>query len=327
MKLLQLLGFCFLVGCAVAIDSSEENVTENGNSTDNDDANFVVNQNSEEALKVEPLEENIESRLGEEPAMAGIGEQGDAFQGDILLTDEQRQQMFDTSDFESRTGFLSPNRQWPKSGTIVTVPYIIDRSVGKRLFFKKNGPFKFREIFFPTAAKKTVIRQAMQGIEKVSCVRFRERKTQKDYVRIKSHARNCQADLGRTKGEQKVELGPNCFDVGVIMHELIHTLGYTHMQNHANRDQFVTIHWDRINEENKHNFEKVNVREYGNFNTAYDFQSIMHYGANFFAKQGISKPTIEAKPKYKQYQSTLGSRGKLTAGDIKRINNMYKCSK
>lgn len=113
------------------------------------------------------------------------------------------------------------------------------------------------------------------------------------------------------------------------MHELIHALGYTHMHNHAKRDEFVKIHWDRIDQGRGNiNFRPVNVREYGNFETAYDFASIMHYPPRSFPISGLASnlATIEPVKKYERYRNVMGNREKLTSGDIKRINNMYKCA-
>lgn len=169
----------------------------------------------------------------------------------------------------------------------------------------------------------------MRRIESVSCVRFKARKTQANYVYVRPHKSNCQSAVGMMqKGAQLLELGPGCFNIGTIMHELIHSLGYTHMHNHAQRDKFVKIHKDRVAPEKWHNFAPVNVRDYGNFDTPYDFLSIMHYPRSSFAKSNLPKNTVTIEPleKYKKFRFFIGTRKDLSRGDIKRINNMYKCS-
>ena len=97
------------------------------------------------------------------------------------------------------------------------------------------------------------------------------------------------------------------------MHELIHTLGFTHMQNHINRDSFVKIHWNRIQSERRHNFDNVDVSEYGNFNTPYDFASLMHYENDAFAKNS-GEITIE--PLDGRYRPLMGYHQELSNGDI-----------
>lgn len=106
------------------------------------------------------------------------------------------------------------------------------------------------------------------------------------------------------------------------MHELIHALGYTHMQNHIDRDRYVKIHWDNIEPQHLKNFKKVNLSKYGNFNTFYDYHSVMHYGKDAFAKPGTGLTIV---PIVTKYVDEIGQRDKLSKGDRRRINNMYKC--
>lgn len=132
MKFFRFIVFCFLVGSSPAIGSNEEDSDEVGNFTSADEANFVVFQSPEEASKVEPLIENFEKRFGETPAMSIPEEQGDAFQGDMILTADQRQRMLDTSIVESRTGRLSEEYRWPKNkGGYTIVPYVIDKAISE----------------------------------------------------------------------------------------------------------------------------------------------------------------------------------------------------
>lgn len=111
--------------------------------------------------------------------------------------------------------------------------------------------------------------------------------------------------------------------IGTIMHELIHTLGYSHMHNHSDRDKFVTINWNNIKPDHESNFDLVNEEEYGNFDTRYDFYSVMHYSLDTFSiKRG--EPTI--LPRHPKFRHLIGQRRELSKGDKKRINKMYKCS-
>lgn len=179
-------------------------------------------------------------------------------------------------------------------------------------------------------AQRTKISEAMRTIEGVSCVRFKPKKTQVNYVYIRPHKTNCQAVMGKKPepGLQVLELAPACYQVGTIMHELIHVLGFTHMQNHPQRDKFVKIHRSRIDDDKWHNFVPVNVRKFGNFDMPYDFKSIMHYPRSSFPKKDLPKGTVTIEPveKYKKYRDVIGERESLSNGDIKRINNMYKCA-
>ncbi|KAG5668447.1 hypothetical protein PVAND_016387 [Polypedilum vanderplanki] len=244
-------------------------------------------------------------------------ENGNYFQGDMNLLPQQ-EKYFTTNDTDddaeneneedglfTRTGIINTKYRWPKDkeGHVI-LPYVIDELA------------KFSTL------EKTMIKLAMEYIEYYTCVRFVERTDQVDYIFIKSGA-GCYSNVGKTGGKQIISFQKGgCFTRGTLMHEIIHSLGYDHMQNHADRDQFVTIKWENINTAERHNFERVDARKYSNFGTPYDYNSVMHYNPKAFSKNG--KETIV--PKDPQYRDKIGQRRGLSTGDVQRINNMYSCN-
>lgn len=61
--------------------------------------------------------------------------------------------------------------------------------------------------------------------------------------------------MGRIGGRQNVNLRANrigygCFRLGSIMHELMHALGFYHMQSSSVRDKYVKIAWPNIKKGN-----------------------------------------------------------------------------
>ena len=45
----------------------------------------------------------------------------------------------------------------------------------------------------------------------------------------------------------QVNLGEYCFNsIGIVLHEIMHALGFEHEQNRPDRDKYITIHWDRV---------------------------------------------------------------------------------
>ena len=52
--------------------------------------------------------------------------------------------------------------------------------------------------------------------------------------------------IGRRGGRQVVSIGKNCDRVGIIIHELMHALGFWHEQSRPDRDEHITIHLDDI---------------------------------------------------------------------------------
>lgn len=66
------------------------------------------------------------------------------------------------------------------------------------------------------------------------------------------------------------------FTKRVILHELLHTLGYNHEHLRPDRDSFITIHWSNLQDATTKAF-----KIYDGMSTAdpYDFDSIMHYAS------------------------------------------------
>lgn len=63
-------------------------------------------------------------------------------------------------------------------------------------------------------------------------------------------------------------------------------LGFYHMQSAHDRDDYVTIVWDKISPGKEHNFNKYTNTEVTHFNTTYDYYSVMHYGPYGFSTDG-----------------------------------------
>lgn len=161
----------------------------------------------------------------------------------------------------------------------------------------------------------------MDEIEAVTCIRFKDRKHEKDFVNIYS-GKYCKSNLGRTGGPQELSLNTfKCFQKGIIIHELMHALGYIHMQSRPDRDKYVKIVWQNIRPQFVSEFDKVNPGVFNYYGTGYDYQSIMHYGSRAASKNGGR--TIITRDE--RFQEVIGQRGGLSDGDIKRINNKYKC--
>lgn len=167
-----------------------------------------------------------------------------------------------------------------------------------------------------------IIKSAFNDLEKYTCIRFVYKTNHEDYVHI-FKGEGCYSYVGKIGGRQKLSLDDGCIDRGTIQHEIIHALGYTHMQNHADRDKYIRILWNNIEPKHHHNFEKVQSWEYGNFNTAYDFKSVMHYENGAFSSN--NRDTIVPTQKYMAWKDYLSHTRKLTQGDADRLNNMYKC--
>jgi hypothetical protein len=82
----------------------------------------------------------------------------------------------------------------------------------------------------------------------------------------------------------------------------------------------VTIYLDNVDPDQKFNFDKVDPNLYGNFNTSYDYLSVMHYPRWAFSNNSMDAIV----PKDLSFIDKIGA-SELTKGDITRLKKMYEC--
>lgn len=120
--------------------------------------------------------------------------------------------------------------------------------------------------------------------------------------------------VGRQGGKQDIRIGTGCA-LMTIAHEIGHALGLWHEQSRADRDEYVKIIWENIDENHRFNFNQHlnDGMDYG----AYDYNSIMHYGFYAFSKNGKKTiiPLVE--------NAKIGQRQYLSDKDIAAINAFY----
>jgi len=123
---------------------------------------------------------------------------------------------------------------------------------------------------------------------------------------------------------------PGCDSLGTSMHEFLHTLGQLHEQSRPDRDTFVTVEFEKIQENYKSQFE-VDAKE--DTVRPYDMLSLMHYDSHAFSTDGSA--TITAKPaayglytnntaEYHKYR--LGNRIGMTQTDADQLAAQYSCT-
>ncbi|CAG9807141.1 unnamed protein product [Chironomus riparius] len=229
-------------------------------------------------------------------------ENGEFYQGDIVLLDEELKSLHDSSDCKARTGLSSVLKRWPKN-----------------LYGKVIIPFTISDDFYFN--DKASILSAMYDIEAHTCIKFIQRSYEHDYIYIISDT-GCYSYIGRKLGPQVMSLQrDDCISHGHIIHELVHALGFHHMHNHIDRNNYVTINYNNVDPSKINQFVAVDPLLFENFGTPYDYYSVMHYDTYTFSKNGLQ--TI--LPNDYNYRNVLGQRIGLSIGDVKRINSMYKC--
>jgi Astacin (Peptidase family M12A) len=218
------------------------------------------------------------------------------------------------------------------------LPYIIDASV--------------------TASDRAVIQQAIMAWQRATNVRFRQLSGARDwklenYVKFSGRKNQCSSNsLGskqRLSGRLNEEDSINVVEVagcgqnwGRIAHEIGHVLGLGHQHSRGNRDDYIKILWSNI--DGPKQFCRVIWDQPTSANTAYDYDSIMHYASTQAARRSSDcKQVIHDgkrdclaflpnQEKLEQQRQTAGSnvepgqRDHLSAGDIALVNMLYPAS-
>ena len=168
----------------------------------------------------------------------------------------------------------------------------ISRGVANQHTFKQWDIYKNKNIKYvpyvlePSVYKiKKKLKSAMKAIEAVSCIRFTTRQPliHKDYIHF-FKGQGCWSYIGRIGGEQMISIGPNCLREGVIIHEILHALGFFHEHSRPDRDEHITIDFDNLRDGMQNNFETLNLRNWFNMSIPYATKSVMHYSGFAFAK-------------------------------------------
>lgn len=158
------------------------------------------------------------------------------------------------------------------------------------------------------------ILQAVQEWNSKTPIRWQPRTNEKDYVEFseKLSTGTCSAHLGRHGGKQAIFLIPMCNRQSAILHEMGHALGFIHEHQRQDRDKYVEILWDRIDQQLGYawriHWEKV--KWYAPM-SAYDFNSVMHYDGGY----------IQARPEY--HPPHIGGAEQLSAKDVAGTWKLY----
>ncbi|XP_030245735.1 zinc metalloproteinase nas-6 isoform X1 [Drosophila navojoa] len=225
-------------------------------------------------------------------SMENPEELGTYHEGDILIPMRFRE--------DTRNGLLALSTRWPGG----VVPYEI------------KGTFTPQEL--------DNIHHAFNEYHNKTCIRFKQRTVERDYISIVNGKSGCWSSIGRLGGRQEVNLqSPNCLRTyGTPIHELMHALGFLHEQNRYERDDYVKVLSENVKPGMMSNFEKGSARTHSAFGIGYDYASVMHYSSTSFSKNG--KPTLKVLRNHPDARQ-LGQRRGFSPSDIRKINLMYKC--
>ncbi|XP_015271066.1 PREDICTED: meprin A subunit alpha-like [Gekko japonicus] len=207
------------------------------------------------------------------------------FEGDILLP-------------RSRSALRSENLRWK-----LPIPFILHNSLDLNA--------------------KGVILKAFEGFGLKSCVQFKPYEGESSFIMFQK-SEGCWSSLGDLKTGQNLSVGEGCDNKGTVSHEILHALGFYHEQARTDRDDYIKIWWDHILPDQAFNFQKYSNDHLTDFNTPYDYESIMHYGPFSFSKNK-SLPTVTAN--IHEFNGVIGQRLDFSSTDLQRLNQMHNCTR
>ncbi|CEF70926.2 Astacin-like metalloendopeptidase [Strongyloides ratti] len=243
-------------------------------------------------------------------------EQSGLFEGDILLNSKQASDIVtDLVNQAENKGIDLPDST---DETITRIKRKIDGDV------KYNWTFPIN-YFVEKEVNSTVIDEALKLIEKHTCIRFQKNE------KILNNASGlryyfgpgCFSYVGRMYNNkmQDVSIGQNCDTIGTVQHETLHALGFDHEQCRYDRDDYIDIFLENVEQGSENNFVKLSKEFAITLGTPYDYGSTMQYTYTSFGKD--DKFTM--LPKESLYNETLGLDEEASFLDIKLLNKYY-CS-
>lgn len=143
------------------------------------------------------------------------------------------------------------------------------------------------------------------------------------FVQNNTYYYDCRSRVGfQNIGRQIMQLSARCN----IMHNLLHVLGFYHIHQASNRDEYIQINYDNIVPKFKKYFRQLNDIRPTLYGTPYDYYSMMHYPQYEFSLKPNELKTIVQLQGDMLTPELMGQQFELTKGDIQRVSNMYQCS-
>uniref|UniRef100_A0AC34QJB6 Metalloendopeptidase n=1 Tax=Panagrolaimus sp. JU765 TaxID=591449 RepID=A0AC34QJB6_9BILA len=173
-----------------------------------------------------------------------------------------------------------------------------------------------------TQGEVRLIERAFNSYKKRTCIRFKKRTDEIDYLYI-TKGFGCYSQVGRTGGKQELSLGRGCLFHEIIVHELMHSLGFWHEHSRIDRDDHIQIKWENILPGMKSQFDIISGALQDTLGENYDYRSIMHYDSTAFSKNGQN--TIETM--VDGFTGIIGSATDLSDMDVVKISKLYKCNR
>jgi len=195
-------------------------------------------------------------------------------------------------------------------------------------------PYRFENESYFSESIKDLIKDTMDEISENhldGCIRWTddtETKQYKYWINLlnKGKGTGCWSNVGYLGDvkNQKLNLAPECWTVELIIHEFLHSMGFQHEHERPDRDEYITVHWDRIQDNRQQYFQKMSPENWGNTESGYDINSIMHFPDYAFrteeaGSKGLPVMTLIATGERVQFPRVKT----MPRTDNEQLRNMY----
>ncbi|CAB3406264.1 unnamed protein product [Caenorhabditis bovis] len=173
-------------------------------------------------------------------------------------------------------------------------------------------------------AQISIIRNSLKTFEEISCFKFVDRGSQRDYLFIVP-LDGCYSYVGKIGGKQTISLAADCIADYIIWHEMMHAIGFEHEHQRPDRDDYIKVTYENVIPSQIVNFDKIQPHLV-DYPDQYDYRSIMHYDGSAFGKIDYTKRVRLATMTPLKRGIQLLDNLKFTTTDIRKLNRLGKCS-
>lgn len=258
------------------------------------EAQVVVEEAVSQVIEVEP-ERNLEVlkkyyEVSQEVVTVRLVDKKKAvYQGDMIVGELKE-------ETDVKSGRIKPFevRLWPTT----QIPFVIDKSI----------------------TNSRAIEEALEYYTVNTPIKFKPLTNEKIGIRFVWHDEMCASLVGFWGRVQNIYINDKCGFVEVV-HEIMHALGFIHEQSREDRDNYIQVNWENIQEGLEDQFAVVpkawRPNDY-NEDFRFDYQSVMLYPSRAFSKSPNLK-TIESLGNQEISPSKTG----LSPQDLERLFFLY----
>ena len=182
----------------------------------------------------------------------------DILDGDIRIPVEMMLEYYNFSSFSGGQRMIQKlkkivsNKNVPESGFQTEAAAARYES---NLWSNKIVPYRISSNFSEKIREN--IHKGIQQWEENTCLQFVPAEPHHvNYVEFVQRD-FCSAGIGMLGGAQTINIASWCSQVGIVAHEIGHTIGFWHEHNRPDRDEYLTVNTSNIQDGRQYNFAKV----------------------------------------------------------------------